>query len=290
MKISLNLIAVAMCIISAASCKKSTDTSPIAPGAKNTPNFAGPYFRFSSAGGWHQAGFIFYDLNHDANIDKKYFIAQRINFTSDSMKISVGSLPIDSLAANWPAQVKSASYGYNSDLIVNAGMRLLVQGINPSGQLIYKYDSIHKLSGGLATYNYLNNPLFAGAMAGKNPQGETFLRVPDGVGGITVKNCILYFKEGYYTVKTAGHPSKFLSTLAPNASSYDWANVSNVISYSTDGTNFHYTHLFLDFKNWRYFTWAESCTPGGCASILLTQSSYSSLDKLLKWPAGWGKP
>ncbi len=289
MKISLNFTVALLFMVITASCKKNTDAPAVVPGSKNTPNFAGPYFKFTPGTGWQQKGFIFYDLNHDANKDKKYFTAERINFTSDSMKITVASLPIDSLATNWPAQVKSASYGYNTDLIVNAHMRLLVQSVNTSGRLVYSYDSIYKLSSGIATYNYLNNSLFAGAMAGQNPQGETFFRIPDGMGGITVKNTILYFKEGYYTIKTAGHPAKLLSTLAPNASSYDWANVSNVISYSTDGTNFHYTHLFLDFKNWRYFTWAESCTPGGCTSILLTQSGYKNLDNLLKWPEGWGK-
>lgn len=296
MKLSLNLIA-ALCMLAATSCKKSTDNPPVTSGSKNTPNFAGPHFKFNSGSGWQQKGFIFYDLNHDANKDKKYFVAERINAGSDSMKITVAPLPIDSLATNWPAQVKSASYGYNSDLIVSAHMRLLVQSVNTSGQIVYRYDSIYKLSGGTQTYNYFNNPSFADVMTGKNPQGEAVFQVLDASNNVTFKNTILYFKESYYTTKTAGRPAEFLSTLLPGIINlnYDWRNVNQVIYYqkpNTSGGGTISVYLFLDYKNWRYFTIEQkvdcSLFPVPC-SIVNAANDYQSLDKLLKWPDGWGK-
>ena len=73
------------------------------------------------------------------------------------------------------------------------------------------------------------------------------------------------------------------------AAKYDWANIDNVISFANDATGNFRTHLFFDFKNWRYFSWEESCAVG-CTERKLTLSEYKSLDGLLKWPEGWGKP
>jgi hypothetical protein len=49
-------------------------------------------------------------------------------------------------------------------------------------------------------------------------------------------------------------------------------------------------YFAIDFKNWRFFTWQErlsTVTPH--AQFAGYWGDYKSLDRLLKWPAGWGK-
>ncbi|MBK6966080.1 MAG: hypothetical protein IPH20_19705 [Bacteroidales bacterium] len=73
----------------------------------------------------------------------------------------------------------------------------------------------------------------------------------------------------------------------PGTPNYDWVNVNNVIFYQNEfGWD---THVFFDFKNWRYFTWKEECVNyPDCSSIKVTMGSYKSLDTFMAWPEGWG--
>lgn len=102
------ILAIAVVILAQYSCKKD---NPVAPtpnqsSAINTPNLVAINYKWDASIGWWSAdGFIFYDLNHDDNKDKKYFIAKIARY--DSLKIVKGPLPIDSVATNWPAEVKS---------------------------------------------------------------------------------------------------------------------------------------------------------------------------------------
>ncbi|MBK8352746.1 MAG: hypothetical protein IPL21_14090 [Saprospirales bacterium] len=273
------LIGVVTSILLINGCTK--DAAPISP-SLNTPNFVCAYNIYP------KIGFAFYDLNHDENKDKKYFIAELMYQGSDTMKIIDGPFPITKLASNWPSQVKDIGMDNNSYWIVSASMGIKIT----SG--IAQYDSISILDGNPGTLSLFEDPSYARSMAGKTPQGWTLIQVPSGVGGSTPMYPIFYFKEGYYVDKPyswSAIESAPIASLVPGgaAAKYDWANIDNVISFANDATGNFRTHLFFDFKNWRYFSWEESCAVG-CTERKLTLSEYKSLDGLLKWPEGWGKP
>jgi len=282
LKISILSLTVAIIVI-ATGCKKDTisDSTLIARGSINTPNFVCAYNIYP------KVGFAFYDLNHDENKDKKYFTAELMYLGSDTMKILDGPFPITNLASNWPSQVKDIGMENNSYWIVSASMGVKITSDNA------QYDSINVFDGNPGSLSPFENPIYARSMAGKTPQGFTVIQVPSGVGGSTPKYPIFYFKEGYYVDKPyswATIESAPITSLVPGgvAAKYDWINVDNVISFSNDALGNFRTHLFFDFKNWRYFSWDEGCTIG-CTERTLTLSDYKSLDGLLKWPADWGK-
>jgi hypothetical protein len=293
MKISANLLVAALCLMLAASCKKSPVTPPpTGSGTKNSPNFVAQNFKWDAVtvGGWVEDGLIFYDLNHDDNKDKKYFVVKIASFAGttslDSFKIIKGPLPIDSAATNWPAHVKSCGYGYNTDMYVNARTRMKVSSRTADGRLIYVYDSISP--------TLFTGPQFSGRLAGKTPQGLSFIRASGLPGGAIAWQFWSYFKEETYLGNltgggSGGWSSGAFSNMFAATPAYDWVNVNNVAFFKNEyGWN---THIFFDFKNWRYFTWKESCpTPTDCSSITVSMSGYASLDKFLKWPEGWGKP
>lgn len=275
-------------------CKKDKVSNIIPPKGDivNTPNFASMYFITPN-----KIGVMFFDLDHDDNKDKKYFIAELIYLTDDTMKIIEDPVPITNLASNWPSDVKNAGMGISifdqsptlSRVTVSSSMEIRLN----SG--IAQYDSTSIFNGNPGTLSPYDDPIYARSMAGKTPQGWTLIQVPSGVGGSTPMYPIFYFKEGYYVDKPyswATIDAKPISSLVPGgaANKYEWASVDNVITYNNDDDGNFRTHLFFDFKNWRYFTWTEGCAyEVGCTERKLTMSSYKSLDGLLKWPKGWGK-
>lgn len=289
-KLSL-LIAVVSISLLVNGCSKDTNISP-ASKSENTPNFASMYFITPN-----KIGVMFFDLDHDDNKDKKYFVAELIYLTDDTMKIIEDPISITNLASNWPSSVKDAGMGISlfdqsptvGRVTVSSSMEIRLNSGNA------QYDSISILSGNPGTLSPYDDPNYARSMAGKTPQGWTLIQVPSGVGGSTPMYPIFYFKEGYYVDKPyswAAIDAKPITSLVPGgaANKYDWASVDNVISYSNDADGNFRTHLFFDFKNWRYFTWTEGCAfEVGCTERKLTLSPYKSLDGLLKWPEGWGK-
>lgn len=277
--------------ITAISCKK--DTLPSSTSA-NTPNFVAVNWPpVPSTGQWLPDGYIFYDLNHDDNKDKKVFIARfpTLSDGSESMIITKGPFSIDSIADNWPASVKSAGFGYNTDMVTSAYMGMQAHGRDLLGRIHYYYDSLVAIkianSGVGWGASFYEGGIGQTLLKGKTPQGNAVFKIPDGVGGILYKNVILYFKENSYVEMSGSGAQKSLNDLAPGAGDYDWVNVNSIMNNKNIwGFN---THYFLDFKNWRYFTWQEECADGGCLTIKLTMSGYKSLDALLNWPSGWGK-
>ncbi len=190
---------------------------------------------------------------------------------------------VDSIAENWPANVKSGGFGYSSDMVISAYMGMRQNGVNASGKINYRYDSLVHFTNGWGA-NFSDGMSW---LNGKTPQGNATIKIPDGVGSYSANNTIFYFKEGQCKLYYSQNLPMSISSLVAGAGNYDWPNVSNVVSWTN--TWGFYTHVFFDFKNWRYFSWEESCASGGCLTIKLTMSGYKSLDKLLKWPAGWGK-
>jgi len=283
-------------IVMAAGCKKDTIPDPTATTGNsiNTPNFVAVYYppKPPATGQWKPDGYIFYDLNHDDNKDKKFFIARfYLSGNIDSMAIYKGPLPIDSTAENWPSEVKSAGFGYNTDIVINAYKGMRQMGVDATGtKSSYLYDSLKTLKI-ISSGNGWGSVFYEGVswLNGKTPQGFTTIKIPDGVGSFTNTSVMFYFKENNCIRWGGVEPPISISSLVPGSSAgtYDWPNVNNVIS-NENIWGFR-THYFIDFKNWRFFTWQEECAAGGCLTIKLTMSGYKSLDNLLKWPAGWGK-
>ncbi len=281
------LIVIIAIIAIATGCKKDTQLNASTPNGSvvNTPNFLTMYWPPlpPATGTWVPEGVAFYDLNHDDNKDKKVIIAKFLNTGIDTMGIIKGPLPIDSIAENWPANVKSGGFGYSSDMVISAYMGMRQNGVNASGKINYRYDSLVHFTNGWGA-NFSDGMSW---LNGKTPQGNATIKIPDGVGSYSANNTIFYFKEGQCKLYYSQNLPMSISSLVAGAGNYDWPNVSNVVSWTN--TWGFYTHVFFDFKNWRYFSWEESCASGGCLTIKLTMSGYKSLDKLLKWPAGWGK-
>lgn len=288
MKFLGNLIAVIGFLLFFSACKKEKRPSSVK--VSSTP--ISILYNYEYNGTWQQKGYMLLNLNHESNKDKKFMIIDVENAAGGGYKFVIkrGPLPIDSLATNWPASVKSVSYGYSSDMVINAQMAMRVQGATPNNRFTYLYDSLHKLSNTILAYNYLNNPLYAGSMAGKAPQGRDFFWTNDANGQSKPKEVIYYFKEGYYTnTTTIGNGANPLTTLVNGIPTVtdDWKKIDAVLTLPGS----YFTHFYFDFDEWRFFytkdfcpsTWGAPCTAG------LQYADYQSMNTLMTWPDGWGK-
>lgn len=272
------------------SCKKDNTPTPGSPSSAKIPNTVLFNWEFNGST-WVRNGFMLLDLNHDNNKDKAYIIIEPQQTGTDAFRfvLKEGPKPIDSLASNWPADVKSASFGYSNDMTVNAAMRLQAQ--TASRPYTYRYDSIHKFSTAIYIYNYLNNPLYAGSMAGKNPQGRTSAWAPDASGNAIPRDIIFYFKESAFSdVIGPGRGGIYLTDLVNgfNTPSEMWKKVDAVMTMQGS----IYTHLYFDFDEWQFFSvydwcpasYGAECLKGGVQII-----KWQSMNNLMTWPEGWGK-
>jgi len=257
------------------SCKKDNTNNPTNPFNNNTPTCA--YYNQENVGGNWVDRFYFFDLRDTSTSKKMYFKARRVYANSDSLEIIVQPQSIDSIARNFPKELTNdVGFGWVGQWRNNL-YRLKIIG----GNFVKEFST-----------NYLNDPSIYGSLAGKWPQAEIIqIQEPNGVGGVIKHSGLFYFKENkcYHTSPpiSSTYSIKNISNITTGASSYDWTNVS---SYFTYWRGAYQSHYFLDFKNWRYFTWEENPTyVGGALQLQLVYNDYKSLDKLLKWPTGWGK-
>ncbi len=279
---------VAAILFTFTACKKEKASMPA---ARENPSLS-ILDNYEFDGTWKRKGYMLLDLNHDDNKDKKFMVVDIENASAGGYQFVIrrGPLPIDSLATNWPPQVKSVAFGYSNDMTVNAHMRMQVQSA-PGGRFTYRYDSIYKFSSAILIYNYLNNPtLYAGTMAGKTPQGRANYWMGDAMGLSKPQDIIYYFKEGYFTnVISVGNGAKPLTTFVdgiPNLTD-DWKKVDAILTlYGT-----YNTHFYFDFDKWQFFYTKDFCPSiwGAPCSGGLQYADYQSMNKLMNWPEGWGK-
>jgi hypothetical protein len=288
-----NYLFVCLVLASLVSCKKDDTTGGgNNPSLKHQPNAILPNLEYD--GTWKQKGYILMDLKADDNKNKKYMVVDVEPADGGRYKfvLKKGPKPIDSLATNWPANVKSVAFGLSNDIIIDAKMRMQAQGVTPNGLFTYTYDSLHKFPTAILTYNYLNNAvLYAGIMAGKKPDGRCLFWGGDEFGKSKPLDVIYYFKEGYYTnVIGVGNGAQPFTTNVNGVSIVggSWNEVDAVMTIP----GYIYHHFFFDFDKWRYFeyndfcpsTWGADCTAG------IQYLNYKSMDELMTWPEGWGKP
>lgn len=274
-----------------AGCKKDNDNPGSAPPANAfTPTCA--YFSQENQGGVWKDFVYFFDLSETDNAKKMYFVAKAIYANKDTMELVLEPGSIDRLGANFPSEITS-----------HPGFGWVKQWTNPSYRLKFN-GSFYKepiVTG--SGYAFLNQSGTLGSLAGKWPQAEIkfYLKEPLGNGTLLHHYAYFYFTEDrcYHSsvlVSTAGNTTyqtyavRPISSIMAGFAKYDWKNVSSYFALYKS-YNDRQTHYFLDFKNWRYFTVEEGASSVGLAGTqpTITFGDYKSLDRLIKWPAGWGK-
>lgn len=274
-------------ILSFVSCKKDT-------GGSNTtrkPNSILYNWEYNGTT-WVWKGFMLLDLDHAENKDKSFIVVDVADMGGGKMKFTLrrGPLPIDSLSTNWPAAVRKVSFGYSNDITVDAYTRM--QSTTTGPRFTYRYDSLHKFPTSIYLVNYLQNPLYAGSMAGKTPQGRGGSWVANASNKSTPHDVIYYFKESAYSsVISPGHGGVSLTEYigsGVSTTSERWKSVDAALT--VEGNKFH--HLYFDFDSWQYFVvrdWCPSSYGNECDKGGLQELTLQSMDNLMEWPKGWGK-
>ncbi len=292
MKRSFYLLALIYCVFA---CSEPDEPVPI---FANSPTCA--YFSTDYVDGKWVDRYYFFDLNHAETKDKKYFVAEFMYKTRDTMRVVSEPQSVDNLGSNFPPEIMDyPGYGWAKQW-KNPSYLLKVDGFSGS---FYKNPIPSNPASNLY---FLNQSQYVGAMAGKWPNAYMGpIRIPDGVGGhYKYNDTYFYFKHGLCFNQSlfcpAGDESnptvQNFSLKSINAvildTPYDWETVeagfSSIHSYGI----YYPQHYFLDFKKWHYFVWTEGCDndTGSCFYRTIEFGDYKSLDNLLKWPEGWGKP
>jgi hypothetical protein len=277
-------------ILLLASCKKDTDTTTANPPSKfaNSPTCA----YYHTAIGSKQL-ITFMDLRSTNVSEKKYFTVElKFIGTKDSFEVVTSPRSIDSLGKGFPAEITEyPGFGFPN------------QWINPQYMLKTSFGTYYKDTiprNPASNIYYLYQYFTSGGLQGEWPQSNIdYLNEPTGINGDVIRHTrtIFYFKKGYCLDATNIEPNAAPKNLnsfyrgSPNI--YDWQNVNAVIGIggsllpNTRTVNMY----FLDFKNWRYFSWIQHPDVTTGTALLATKfTGYESLDKFIKWPEGWGKP
>lgn len=284
-------------IVAAGSCKKNTVTAP-PPAITDKYSSRAILVELESITLPAVNRYYFMDLGGDNSATKKFFKARLIDIVKDSMEILKGPLPLDSLVlSGFPTHIKSASSGYwLTDFIYSDSVRVRLSGAG-SGTGNRIFTASKWVGAGALGANGSVFPISAAVQPwtkGAQIQAYTTIRVPTGTGGFQQKTIFFLFNQKKCVVESI-HPNgggslpvagtaEDIPFAIPGSSSYDWENVQNVITYNhAVGAD---SHLFIDYKNWRYFKIQETNTgPMGAYGMIF--HPYKSLDKLLAWPAGW---
>lgn len=278
-------------------CKKDTVTSPKPIiGIVNHPNFICQHQPGSAS---LNGQLVIFDLDHDANKDKKYFIVslQKNGMEyGDSCDVLQTPRPIDSLAANWPAQIKTAAFGSTRNILTDAKNAVTYSSPDP---WIYA-----PLATNTNLYRKLNDPVYAAAKVGAKPNGNNFystIYYPQAsytAYNRAFRDITYYFKDGVYTDNTAGGGLRSLDTLFVGANAINWATVDQTGYVDFERINspgrYFRKYFYFDWTNWKYYVVTETEERKdylGFAPVyyIRWQVKNYSLNSFCKWPDGWGK-
>ncbi|RYY58066.1 MAG: hypothetical protein EOO09_00405 [Chitinophagaceae bacterium] len=263
--------------------------------------------------------FVFLDINHASNADKRFLIADIVEEGGEyRFRLAEGPKPISAFATNWPADVREVVHGkgLSHDFFVNAFLKMRTTSTYQARPYTFHYDSVQKftpVSSVILPINEMHNPFYAGPMAGKNPQACLDLWVPgrdrSGTTPVDVNDSLpdyffygnfprvatparlyLYFDEGYFTsvVSPLGKAIPSDSLLYPGAFSNSMKGKIDAALVYEGSTSV----IFLfDFDDWQFFTMAMTCPPvyGRACYGNITTSAVKSMDSLMDWPEGWGR-
>lgn len=288
-----------LCLTAAIStgCKKSATPGSNPPTSSHTPNFAAEYFQSAQV---QNGKFAIFDLNHDDNADKQFFLISLIkdgNGFLDSAAVAQPPASINTIASSWPAQIKSAAFGHSMDIVTDAK-----NFVRSNAGSAWQFNPIPTTTN---LYRKLNDPVYAGTMAGKKPYGNNAMRTQYKPGpsyhdylGL-YRDITYYFKDGFYTTNTQGAAALPFDSLFDGAAQIDWKNIDQVVKADVEdaGTHTRYftRYLFFDWANWRYWVVAETEKVALYPSyapvyyIGFNVRGPLSLDKFCQWPQGWGK-
>lgn len=277
MKLSIYSFAAAYCLI-AMSCKKDSASVTPTPKNANTPTCA--YLNYEQKNGVYSQFLYFFDLRSKDNAQKRYFKLQwKFTGVVDSFEQDGAVHSINNLSAGFPTEITVAP-GYGA---VN-------QWTNPEYRLLSSQNSYYKdpaVTNPQSSYYFYYQNFLSGPLAGKWPQSNfDNYQEPTGQNGVNTFHArtVFYFQEG---LCIDGNSIKSINLLYKGAPNYDWKNVNTAIQLFNSGTN---TFYFIDFKNWRFFRWKQFMNNiFSPAQLATTFEDYQSLDKLIKWPDGWGK-
>lgn len=300
-------------LILLASCKKD-DGNPSPAGPSRSMSILNESAT-TPGGNFIKNRFILLDIDHASNSDKQFMTVDIVeNAGSYKFQVVEGPKPITDYSTNWPAEVKKVLSvgGLGHDFTVSAFMKMRAAGV--TRPYTFTYDSIHKfnpLSSVIIPINEMHNTIYAGTMAGKEPQGKIDLWVPGkpdpGTTPIDVNDTVpdyffyahfqrvsrpgrlyFYFDEGMYTSvgspinrsvrlqESIFRPIDALSGKADAVLSYE-GNTSVI--------------FFFDFDRWEYMTVTFPCHPvyGATCSNNVDFSPIKSMNDLMNWPAGWAQ-
>lgn len=278
-------------------CSDPGDSVTPQPTFSNSPTCV--YLRTELVDGNWRDRYYFFDLNHSETSDKKFFAAEFLAKNYDTMKVVIEPRSIDSLGINFPAEIMDYPGFGGVASWTNPEYLLKVDAFNGS---FYKDPNPTNPASNLY---FLNQPEYVGAMAGNWPNAYLpVIRVSDGAGGyVKYSNIYFYFKHDLSYSRKAFYPDGTTTDPEPEAFSlkaindmvigpdYEWETVESAFSSPHSKGPAFPQHYFLDFKKWRYFVWTEGCNgEAGCLNRTIEFSDYKSLDKMLKWPEGWGQP
>lgn len=316
MRISILLIIVWAGALCVASCKKdNTNTSTGSSFRKPSGMLLNLDYNGTT---WVQNGYLLLDIDHADNKDKQFMIVDVVAEGSGyKFMTKQAPKPIDQLATNWPTEVRQVISGryFANDFFVSAYMKM--KATNSTKPYEFLYDSAHHftpLSSVILPLNYMLNPIYAGNMAGKDPQASLELWAPgrntssgsdpdfeDSTSNYmfyTKNNPVakpymlyFYFNEGYFTnVSSPGKGSRPFSNFIYNGGD----QINNMKGKIDAAMVLHEdvsTIMFFDFDNWEYYFVKMPCPAvydapcNGEIEISPTQS----MNSLMTWPEGWGK-
>lgn len=297
------------------SCKK--DDTATGPGAKGktmgiiTDNVALP------GGGAVKNRFILLDIDHASNANKKFMTVDIVeNAGGYKFQVVESVKSISDFATNFPEGVRKivSGQGYGYDFLVSAYMKIrATSGV--TRPYTFNYDSIHKftpVSSVIIPINEMHNPIYAGAMTGKEPQACVNLWAPGkaspGSGTSIDPNdtipdyfffglyqrfskptrLYLYFNEGMYT--SVGSPTNRavrFNEAALRSIEMLTGKADAAISYEGNQS----VLFFFDFDKWEFMTIKFPCPVAyhATCSNELEVSAVKSMNTLMEWPASWMK-
>ena len=297
------------------SCKK--DDSPPIPGG--TARYMGILYEGMPATGGSipKNRFVLLDINHADNADKQ-FMTVDITENAGNYKFQVAQAPrpITDYATNWPEGLRKiiSGRGLSHDFLASGFMKMRTTTSYLSRPYTFMYDSTHKFmptSSVIVPLNEMHNPIYAGAMAGKEPQAAIDFWSPGRPDPGTVPvdandslpdyffyaqyyrvskpaRLYLYFNEGYYTsvISPVNQAIKFDQTILKFISQLT-GKADAALSY--EGTSS--VLFFFDYDKWEYMTFKFNCAPAMNAGCLtdIDISPVKSMNDLMAWPAGWAQ-
>ncbi|RYY68459.1 MAG: hypothetical protein EOO13_12230, partial [Chitinophagaceae bacterium] len=225
-KIKCSFLSLALLVFFLDSCKKDDNDSNL----PNSGNYIGILTEgMPAAGGVNPKNrFVLLNIDHADNANKQFMTVDVVESAGGyKFQVAEGPKPISDFATNWPSQLRRivSGRGLSHDFLASGYMKMRTTSSYLSRPYSFLYDSTHKftpISSVILPLNEMHNPIYSGAMAGKEPQASVDFWSPGRPSPGTVPidandtlpdyffygqyyrvsrpaRLYFYFNEGYYT-------------------------------------------------------------------------------------------